>query len=170
MKKHKMQGMDELPLNMMPMIDVVFNLIIFFMIVIDLSQRELEDITLPRASECQEDSEPDEKRKIINVTPDGEMIVMREPQTLDTLRHNLSIWRQLWRRDDEGGGFCSKPVLIRTDRGTQMKHVQKIMQICGEEQLKIYKIELACSKDKAGLNTIEIPGEVYTFEDEEKKE
>ncbi len=169
MKKSKMQGTGDLPLNMTPMIDVVFLLIIFFMIVVDLSQQELEDIVLPRASECQKDNPSEEQwRKIINVRPDGTMVVKRQPHSLESLQFDLLNWRNSRLFENEPGGFCSKPVLIRTDRGTEMKHAQKIMEICGIEQLKIYKIELACSQDAPGLHTIEDPTEIPDVPDEEE--
>jgi biopolymer transport protein ExbD len=158
-----MQGTGDLPLNMTPMIDVVFNLIIFFMIVIDLSQKELEDITLPRASECQQDENPENKRMIVNLNKEGEIIVRRQPYTLDGLQTKLYAWKSFFPEED--GGFCPKPILIRTDRGTEMKHVQKIMQVCGIEQLKIYKIELACSEDSPGFHSSEIPGQVIHGEE-----
>lgn len=157
MKRHKMTGTGDLPLNMTPMIDVVFNLIIFFMIVIDLSQQELEDITLPRASECSEDEADEDYRKIVNVKWDGEIIVKRDPMTLEELESNLFAWRNSGLWDNEEGGFCAKPILIRTDRGTEMKHCQKIMAICGKEKLKIWKVELACAKDAPGYHPIEDP-------------
>ena len=39
-------GADEIALNMTPMIDVVFNLIVFFMLVTDMTQKELEEIIM----------------------------------------------------------------------------------------------------------------------------
>ena len=161
MKKHKMKGPGDLPLNMTPMIDVVFNLIIFFMIIVDLSQQELEDITLPRASMCNDD-DPGEAdyRKIVNMTWDGEIVVKRVHMDLTMLENHLFNWRSSGLWEDEEGGFCPKPILIRTDRGTEMKHCQKVMQICGLENLKIYKVELACAKDAPGFRNYEDPKEV----------
>ncbi len=149
---------DESNLDMTPMIDMVFNMIIFFMLTIDLAQSELANITLPRASECQEDKNPPEGRKVVNIDSEGTIIVKRKPFPLEKLRSDLYVWSRLQPRDD--AGFCEKPILIRTDRGTNMKHLQKIMMICGEEQLKIWKIELACSEDVRGFTNFEIPGRV----------
>ena len=158
------QQNQEIPMNMTPMIDVVFLLIIFFMIVVDLSQQELENIILPRASQCQKDDPTEESRKIINVRPTGEIIVKRKEYALDQLENNLFIWRQMFREEDKDG-FCEKPILIRTDRGTEMRHVQKIMEICGKERLKIWKIELACSGDTPGLHTREDPREIVFIDE-----
>jgi biopolymer transport protein ExbD len=163
-----MKGTGELPLNMTPMIDVVFLLIIFFMIVIDLSQKELEEIVLPRASECEKDDPSAEKwRKIVNLRTDGTIVVSRVPMTLEALQSDLFRWRNSGLFQNEEGGFCAKPLLIRTDRGTEMKHAQKVMQICGVEQLKIYKIELACAQDSPGLHTYEDPTQAVHLPEEE---
>ena len=62
--KHKVDG-KEVELNMTPMIDVVFNLIIFFMIVTDMSQKELEQLTLPNSTEAVEDTGDDSERRVI---------------------------------------------------------------------------------------------------------
>lgn len=53
--------------NMTPMIDIVFQLITFFMLVTDMSQRELEQIDLPtaRRAEIEEGGQPD--RIFINI-------------------------------------------------------------------------------------------------------
>lgn len=69
----------EMPLNMTPMIDVVFLLIIFFMVITDLTQQDLEELELPVAQHATEDKpDPDEWRPILNIPHDGRMVVKRE--------------------------------------------------------------------------------------------
>jgi biopolymer transport protein ExbD len=154
MRANKAANFESIGINMTPMIDVVFQLLVFFLLVMDLAQRELEDITLPRASQCQKDDPNDSDfRKIVNLTWSGDIVIARQNHDLKSLENALFLWKNsgLWKNED--GGFCAKPILIRTDRGTEMKHCQKIMQICGIESLKIWKVELACSEEppeKAG--------------------
>ena len=57
-RKDVKQAQEEAEMDMTPMIDVVFLLIIFFVLVIDLSQRELEDLILPKATYAVLDEEP----------------------------------------------------------------------------------------------------------------
>ena len=148
----KKQSTDfEMKMNMTPMIDVVFNLIIFFMIVTDLTQQELEDLTLPKADQAQKDENPEEKRMIINITRQGHYVVRRKDRGLvddciDEIRSQLAAQVQLFDREDDGAS--KQPILIRADRETLFKYIQKVMQLCGEEGIKIYKIELACSVAK----------------------
>ena len=47
---------------MTPMIDIVFNLVIFFLIVTDLTQKELENLVLPNAQKAKEDKGVSEAR------------------------------------------------------------------------------------------------------------
>src|SRR5690349_20360277 len=66
----------EIQMNMMPMIDCVFQLILFFMIMTDLSKKELEELYLPKC----EIGVPDkpgaqELRPVDNVLADGRMYV-----------------------------------------------------------------------------------------------
>ena len=58
-------------MDMTPMIDCVFLLMIFFVLVIDLSQKNLEDLILPRAEFQEPDDEPPENRPILNVLQNG---------------------------------------------------------------------------------------------------
>ena len=138
----------EMAMNMTPMIDVVFLLIIFFMIVTDLTQQELEDLVLPKADMAMKDENPPEKRMILNITRPGHYVVKRVDlgvvdDCLDQIANHLARMVGFFDREDDG---CSKqPVLIRADRETEFKYIQKVLQICGREGIKIYKVELACS-------------------------
>ena len=58
-------GVDQL--NMTPMIDCVFQLLIFFMLVTDISAVQLEAIRPPRAAEARPDDRPADGRVIVNV-------------------------------------------------------------------------------------------------------
>ena len=140
----------EMKMNTTPMIDVVFLLIIFFMIVTDLTQQELEDLILPSADMAQKDENPPEKRMIININREGEYIVRRRNQglvdhCLDRIENQLALQAALNEREEDG---CSKqPILIRADRETEFKYIQKVLELCGKEGIKIYKIDLASSMD-----------------------
>jgi len=141
----------EMKMNMTPMIDVVFLLIIFFMIVTDLTQQELEDLVLPKADQAMKDENPPEKRMIINITRPGHYVFKRRDMgvvddALPQIKSHLASMVNFFAREDDG---CSKqPVLIRADKHTEFKYIQKVLQVCGEDGIKIYKIELACSVAK----------------------
>src|SRR5437899_2330453 len=59
-KKHKRLGaaiQEEVSPNLIPMVDIMFLLLLFFMLSADMGQRELEDVVLPKANSIKEDKE-----------------------------------------------------------------------------------------------------------------
>ncbi len=148
----------EMEMNMTPMIDVVFLLIIFFMIITDLTQQDLEDLQLPMATAAIEDK-PDPKvvRPIINIPQSGRMVVKKQeyhnPETdgddLTRLERFLvdQANRMPKKMDPEVGvELPDNPLMIRADENTEFKHIQRIMAICGKQGIQIWKLELAAAE------------------------
>jgi len=147
-RKKKKNTNEPLELNLTPMIDVVFNLIIFFMIVTDLSQKELELLTLPSAMSAVEDKGQDKKRIIVNIDRNGKVIIKRKEYTLDELAKYLFGEAQIL-RDPENNLFCDRPILIRCDSLATFSAVQDVMRQCAERGVGIWKVQLAASVGKA---------------------
>ncbi|HEB53675.1 MAG TPA: hypothetical protein ENI87_10525, partial [bacterium] len=124
-------------MDMTPMIDCVFLLMIFFVLVIDLSQKNLEDLILPRAVFQEPDESPPENRPIINVLQNGTVIyggdVFYNPlvdkkdyrkikQLLLDIRQKGLNDGTLKLVDKDVGGTTAKvlddPILIRADKWT----------------------------------------------------
>jgi biopolymer transport protein ExbD len=150
----------DMEMNMTPMIDVVFLLIIFFMIITDLTQQDLEELQLPLAVKATEDvPDPDKVRPIINIPHDGRMIVKREeyynPEKndgdpdpyLDVKKWLVVVAAQMSTDgimpDGSGEQVPDDPLLIRADQSTPFKHIQKVMEFCGEKGVQIWKVQLA---------------------------
>ena len=139
-------------LNMTPMIDVVFNLVI----VTDLTQKELENLTLPQAYKAKEDkaTEKDE-RVIINIVEDENTegkyisIIKKKPRSHAELKDWLQTRADTEREDDKPYG--SKIfVLIRADRSTPWQQVQWIMQDCADPDVRIWKLQFATRDETKG--------------------
>ena len=58
-------------MDMTPMIDCVFLLMIFFVLIIDLSQTNLEDLILPKAQYQQADDSPTDNPTVLNLLQTG---------------------------------------------------------------------------------------------------
>ena len=151
MKSGKDQILEPPEINMTPMIDIVFQLIIFFMIVIDLSQKDLEALVLPMSNMAIDD-EPEEGRLYVNINRSGDYILKRQKLDLNALEGQLQLRVDAPRRDGEptrdSMGLATRPLLIRCDQAAEFKHVQKVMFVCGKEGLKIWKLELAAGQAK----------------------
>ena len=159
MNLNKHDARTEMEMNMTPMIDVVFLLIIFFMIITDLTQQDLEEIRLPVAQNAIPDK-PDPKvvRPVINVMADGRMIVRKqeiyEPERGDPTemeRYLADAARRMPKRMERGdpAPLPDNPLLIRADENTEFKFIQRIMEVCGKEGIRIWKLELAAAEDPA---------------------
>ncbi len=146
----------EMEMDMTPMIDVVFLLIIFFMIITDLSQKELEVLELPVAVEAVKD-EPDPSviRPILNIGWDGEVIVRAVPiynteeNDYRKLEGYLANQARLMPKEmDETlkKPLPDNPILIRADQVTPFKHIQKVMELCGKPDIAIWKVEIAAAQ------------------------
>ncbi|MFT7679955.1 MAG: biopolymer transport protein ExbD [Planctomycetota bacterium] len=156
----------DMEMDMTPMIDVVFLLIIFFMIISDMSQKDLEELTLPVATTATEDKpDPKEIRPVVNIPHSGAIITKRKtyylPETHDKLADPYHEVKRLLslaassmptkglNEDGSGPQVPDNPLLIRADSSTPFKHLQKVMEVCGLQGIQIWKIQLAASVPEA---------------------
>lgn len=118
----------EAKMDMTPMIDIVFQLLIFFILVTELQRLEIEPVALPKADQAEPDVDPPSKRTVINVTDEGKVIVRRRTLTLASLDKLLRVEAQVFEEGD-------KPILIRADREVEYGVVQDIMGKCVENEI-----------------------------------
>lgn len=163
-KKKKPDATESGELDMTPMIDIVFNLLVFFMVITDLTQKDLVDLTLPIAYMAQEDKpqELEDDRIILNVDKYGQIIWRAQRRTLGELRTILAAQKNLYQRKQQRKGkeaFKIFPngakatklyVLLRADKDTPWQHVQWLMTVMAQEQF--YKLEFASSKFVKGIS------------------
>lgn len=159
-----MQGDENCAMNMTPMIDCVFNLLIFFMLISDLNQKDLVELTLPIAHMAEEDKgQEEDDRVVLNVDKYGQVVWKQKNVSLDELgtilstardRYELKM-RQLGKSglEDIGGGAKASKlyVLLRADRDTPWQHVQWLMTVMAEQ--KLYKLQFATKKFRDGNYT-----------------
>jgi biopolymer transport protein ExbD len=103
------------------MIDIVFLLLIFFIITWNFARFETEiDISVP-ASEAAEDPNRKIGEIIVNVSRDGEIIVnsktLSEAELLNTFGRVVKL------RPDQ-------PIILRGDRGTEYANIMRVLDIC----------------------------------------
>jgi hypothetical protein len=161
----KVPEQEDLEINMTPMIDVVFNLIIFFMLVADLSKKDLEIMTLPWSDSAIADQGDEELRVIINIVknlerPDGTRIKKDDWKPTDGV--NIMLKGKQYRlgpltdillsfanreRDmDHPMAPSEVYALIRCDREIRWREVQWVMQACAHPDVRIYKLQFATAK------------------------
>ena len=117
---------EEPHLNLTPMIDIVFLLIIFFMVGTQFTERERQfDINLPTASDAQPlTALPDEL--VVNVTAEGRFNVGGDFVSLPELESMLSEAR---------GRFADQAVVIRGDASSQYQNIMNVIAACHRVQI-----------------------------------
>src|SRR5438477_419223 len=108
--------------NMMPLIDVVFLLLIFFLMASSFERAERElPVILPEVAEAQPLAMT--KELIINITPEGEYFVAQQKYSPEELAKLLVQTRQ--NNPHQG-------VLIRGDERAAWKHGVRVMGLCNK--------------------------------------
>jgi biopolymer transport protein ExbD len=120
-------------LNMTPMIDVVFLLLIFFMMVSQVSEINLQPIELPKLSGG-EDQQP--SVMTINVNQQGAVIVGGMTLTVSDVVGLVAD--ELLRVDDDPTRMA---VVIRADERGESRTVNELVRALG--QMQISRIRLA---------------------------
>jgi len=107
--------------NITPLIDVVFLLVIFFLVASHFARSEpSETVELPDASQTTEDEEV--RRLVITVQQDGRYSVSGQEVSLSGIEEMI--------RDGAEAGVSSFSVRIRGDRRTPFEFIEPIMLIC----------------------------------------
>ena len=146
--------------DMTPMIDIVFLLIIFFMLVTELSKLDIEEVILPVASEAKvEEPQAASKQVVVNVvlkdseTGKGEIRVGGKLHTPEQLIAALKLEAQVLGIYDDnpnrpGQKDSLLEVLIRSDERVNAGYLHDIYKACSEA--KIFKVRLAALNSDLG--------------------
>lgn len=114
--------------NMTPMIDIVFLLIIFFLVSSHLARQEIQlELDLPPATTGITPDVHDSKWLVINVLPEGQVMLGGQNVSTNELRERLSHQRK-----EEGDDL---EVRIRTDRHVPYEFVEPVMVACARSGL-----------------------------------
>ena len=112
---------DEVRVNLTPMIDVVFLLIIFFMVATKFHELEREiDVRLPKTSDAKPLTNPPQEI-IINVKRDGTIVVRGRTLSLTELRRLLAEARE---------SYPDQVVLVRGDEKVYYGRIARVLGVC----------------------------------------
>lgn len=149
--------------DLTPMIDVVFQLLIFMMLITSISS--LKDVELPEASMAQIDEKPPKDRLVIDILKDSAVgsnrgifnIASRTYSPRDLIARLRQVADRNRSTDPNAqlpnGLFRSEtPILIRCDRRVYFEDFERILKMCvnPDHNIFMYKIEIAIAKENDG--------------------
>src|SRR5262245_17897063 len=140
--------------NLIPMIDIMFLLLLFFMLSADMTQRVAEDIKLPEADMVKEDPKKKEGYETTTVNLVGEL----ESWHVVIAGHHYPDWDNLKIAlhelahppgEEEAGNapgtyFSTRAIQLRAAFDAPYKHVQRLIQMLSKSGF--YKIEVVATK------------------------
>jgi len=138
--KFKRQADEELSVNLTPLIDVVFLLLIFFMVSTTFTKESHLEIDLPEAAG--EKSTTETKKIEIVINHKGEFSINSRPlinNKEDTIKKAVV---------KVSGGDKKLPFIITADAKTSHEHVVKAMDVAG----KLGFVHLSITTQRAGAS------------------
>jgi len=119
--------LEEVPVDMTPLIDMVFQLIIFFMLLINFDAGEQhEQIQLPASVIARPPDKPPDFPIVLHVTKEGHTIYGGQEVPIEA----MGVYLRLERAQLERQGGKEATVIIRAHRETLTGKVQELMKVC----------------------------------------
>ena len=128
--------------DLTPMIDMTFQLIAFFMVLINFSQIERgEDILLPDSVLAKPPEEPPDFKIMLNLKPTGTVIMSGA-----TIK-NIDLLAPYLNREVDDAARRQVPaadvaVIIRAHKNTPMKTVQQLISKCQDSDLESFTLRV----------------------------
>lgn len=139
--KVKQQKVDMAEGDMTPMIDMTFQLIAFFMVLINFAQTENNDrVKLPSSELVKPPEVALDFPIILHIAKDGEVILGGDDYTADTLR--LGLRREISVIEAENKKVSDANVIIRAHEDCAFGDVQEIIKVAQDQKLENFALRV----------------------------
>ena len=130
--------------DLTPMIDMTFQLIAFFMVLINFTEADQnQEITLPKSQLAKPPEAPFEHPIFIQLRDDSRVLFGVEEVPLSALRTYMARETNFLRVKNKSPSDAT--VIIRADSDAQTGDVQKVIQVC--QELKFDQFALRAEQD-----------------------
>ena len=139
MNFRKQHSIEPSPMQLAPLVDVLFLLVIFFAVTFQYAKEEqVMDVSVPAADEGKEKTDRTVGEIIINIKKDGEILVNGQKFNTDELLVKLKNIVALYK---------DQAVILRGAEGTPYQNVIRVLDIC--QKAGIWNIASATRKPEA---------------------
>ena len=127
--------------DLTPMIDMTFQLIAFFMVLINFAQTEANDrVVLPSSQLVKPPEAPLEFPIILHIAQNGQVILGGDEYTAQTLR--IGLQRELAVIRAEKMTPADANVVIRAHRDSAAGDVQEVIRVAQEQELENFALRV----------------------------
>ncbi len=145
MRFRKFTQIEPIPLMLAPMIDVLFLLLIFFIITWNFARRETEiEISVPAADEGKDKQARDVGEIVVNVRKSGDIVVEGEKVTEAQLLAKLQLIASIHK---------DQAVILRSDQDSLYKNTINVLNICQKAGIWNVSFATRSPEDEAAAGT-----------------
>ena len=127
--------------DLTPMIDMTFQLIAFFMVLVNFAQTESNDqVKLPSSQLVKPPEVPLEFPIVLHVAKDGQIFLGGDDYTVETLRVGLNQEISVIRAEGKAVGDAN--VVIRAHKDAAAGEVQEIIRVAQEQQFENFALRV----------------------------
>jgi biopolymer transport protein ExbD len=138
--KIKSRGPDVVDIDMTPMIDMTFQLIAFFMILINFDASEQDErVQLPSSTLAKPPDAPLETPITIQLTKTGQVIMGGQPYASAPLIRGV-LRNEAYAIEAQGKTPASATIVIRAHKDAKTGQVQELIKVCQEEEFEKFSL------------------------------
>ena len=131
-KKEAVEG------DMTPMIDIVFQLIAFFMVLVNFEKVDSDErVVLPTSTLAKPPEEKLKKPIMLQMTADGKIIFLGSIMDVESDEFNSHLFRE---RRSAGDLLKEVAVIIRAHQAAPMGKVQALITLCQEQGFRRFQL------------------------------
>ena len=140
MNFRKQHSIEPTPMQLAPLVDVLFLLVIFFAVTTHYARHEtLMDVSVPAAETGEDRPRSEVGEIIINVKSDGTIVVNGQELTRDELLGKLRNIAEIYK---------DQAVILRGDVKTEYDHIIKVLDTC--QTAGIWNVAFAAQPPEKG--------------------
>jgi biopolymer transport protein ExbD len=135
----KVEPLEEPYLNMTALVDVILNLLIFFMLGTSFAKDERQfEVELPSVSHAQSLTNPPDEI-VINVYSDGHVVVNEKSVSASQLETLLA---------EAHSRFSDQAVLIRGDGRGNYQSIMDVLSVCQKAKIRNYSLATLLKRER----------------------
>jgi biopolymer transport protein ExbD len=142
--------------NLTPLLDIVFQLITFFMLVINFSTENYDQrVRLPVAGSArpiEEAKQVSEDRLVLNVDREGHLLISGQAQPLhkaiDTIKHQAELTRislKVAKIKVDATGSLPTTIILRADKDTNFSSLLDVIKACQSQGFRKFALKAMTS-------------------------